>query len=952
MSIAPPPWAPDDALLFGRGRELNALIESYAAVAADRRPRAVVLRGPAGIGKTAIALAAVRHARKLGALSLIGRADEFDRGMPFGVLRDAIDRAELTRGAGDVLESLRRSLDLREGLDTNTPIERRMDRILGELIDLFRTVGADAPAVLVLEDLHDADPESLTLIGRLVRHVADLPVQLVISYRPGYPGTIGDLQRFFRRLAAGDRAQLIDVESLSVADTAALARRAAGRDIDDGEVARIRRYSGGNPFLVIQLAATVAGLGAPNDLSSGQLDRDDPPLAADTLRTLIDRFLSGDETELAVAGAISVFGRFDQRHQAVLTALVDLEPETVDGYVDQLVERRLLRRTGSTGYEFAHPLLRDALYRDLGDLHRNRMHRRAADLLREAGAAGAKVDAFELATHAYASRVGSAADVAACLDAADVAARSSPLVAAFWLERALEMMPATDPRRPEVYATRLFSLIVGNRIGEAVEVAQRVMAELAPDTIDANLVFAAVNALFAGDRLAEALAIADTRLRRAPDPALICSRVILLAQQGRASDAEIAYPDALAALVAGPPTDPIELAQSWNMLHSFATFTGRADDATHHEAQVRMALERLPAAPRSDQLHILATTTLQGRGGPIEAARTADTAGRLGADEVTYRALSTTRELLVLMVDWLRGNWEEVRAPASSIMPALEMSGPTTVMYAKRAITALVLWETGDTVGAQALAGDLMPGPSASCNYVALIRARLARPTDRQSAEMWLRRRIDEVIDRGEFGHYTMVTEELVDFLLEGGDPDGARRVAEDAAARVAPLGWPMLDLYAWRGLAAATGDREAATRAVELAEREGMPFELARAQVVLAQLTDDAAPLLDAAYRTFRDLGATVWQRRVAAELRDRGLPVPRLRRTTSDRLTETERQVARLVVAGLSNREVAEQLHYSTKTVEAYLSRVFTKTGLHGRVALTAGAWRGDVALESTDE
>jgi DNA-binding NarL/FixJ family response regulator len=69
---------------------------------------------------------------------------------------------------------------------------------------------------------------------------------------------------------------------------------------------------------------------------------------------------------------------------------------------------------------------------------------------------------------------------------------------------------------------------------------------------------------------------------------------------------------------------------------------------------------------------------------------------------------------------------------------------------------------------------------------------------------------------------------------------------------------------------------------------------------------------------------------------MRRQGLPVPR-RATTSRQLTGSEEQIARLVADGLSNREIARELSYSVKTVQAYLSRVYTKVGVRSRVELT---------------
>jgi DNA-binding NarL/FixJ family response regulator len=85
-----------------------------------------------------------------------------------------------------------------------------------------------------------------------------------------------------------------------------------------------------------------------------------------------------------------------------------------------------------------------------------------------------------------------------------------------------------------------------------------------------------------------------------------------------------------------------------------------------------------------------------------------------------------------------------------------------------------------------------------------------------------------------------------------------------------------------------------------------------------------------------FDTLDAAPWRQTVATELRRQGLPVPR-RASTSGELTQAERQIAELATEGLTNREIAARLSYSTKTVQAYLSRAYEKLGVHSRVELT---------------
>jgi DNA-binding NarL/FixJ family response regulator len=110
----------------------------------------------------------------------------------------------------------------------------------------------------------------------------------------------------------------------------------------------------------------------------------------------------------------------------------------------------------------------------------------------------------------------------------------------------------------------------------------------------------------------------------------------------------------------------------------------------------------------------------------------------------------------------------------------------------------------------------------------------------------------------------------------------------------------------------------------------------------------DPGANLADA-HRLFDRFGAAPLRRTAAAELRSRKLTVPRRAAARSAGLTETEVQLVRLVMDGLSNRQVASAMHYSPKTIEVYLSRVYAKTGFGSRLELMRAVDAGQVSLDA---
>jgi DNA-binding CsgD family transcriptional regulator len=118
---------------------------------------------------------------------------------------------------------------------------------------------------------------------------------------------------------------------------------------------------------------------------------------------------------------------------------------------------------------------------------------------------------------------------------------------------------------------------------------------------------------------------------------------------------------------------------------------------------------------------------------------------------------------------------------------------------------------------------------------------------------------------------------------------------------------------------------------------------QAALARWQLGRLGESPAEHLPAAMAAFRAFGAERRRRRAAAELRARGIPVPRRRRQPSATLTDTEVRLARYVADGLTNREIAEAMSLSAGTVATHLVRVFAKTGAANRRALGQAVRRG---------
>jgi DNA-binding NarL/FixJ family response regulator len=173
---------------------------------------------------------------------------------------------------------------------------------------------------------------------------------------------------------------------------------------------------------------------------------------------------------------------------------------------------------------------------------------------------------------------------------------------------------------------------------------------------------------------------------------------------------------------------------------------------------------------------------------------------------------------------------------------------------------------------------------------------------------------------------------ELVEAALLTGDRRGARdylRILDAADAR------PLAAAIRLRLTALVDEDTAPAEEAITVATRHGLMFEEALARLAAARLggTDGE---LRSALATMGRLGAEPWIFEARRAMRARGLALPRSTGSASGPLNSSELRLAELVQQGLTNRQIAAAMHYSSKTVEVYLSRVYAKVGVSTRFAL----------------
>ncbi len=447
---------------IGRYRELATLAQELGLVRRGRL-RAVALSGEAGIGKTTVLATFARsHQGRNGATVLYGRCED-GGAVPLQPLRSIVEsivehaptdllRAHCERFGGELLRvapQLATRLWVPPPLTADDAIERH--QLFAAITDLLRRSTTTGPVVLLLDDLHWAEPTSLLLVRHLALELADAPVLLVVSYRDVSATMSEDLRTTLTALDCIDAVRL-HLQGVEDGGLEAIATAAVGvaAPLADDVLGRLRDQTAGNPLYAAHLSRHLADIGVlavEQDVLRLTAPLDDTGVPDSLVEVVRSRVLSLGPTAQAVLRSASVLGvEFDQR---VLLGMCDLDDDELVAVLDAAVDAGLLvegdRTTGSM--RFTHALVARALSAEIGAPGRRRLHERAADALltTDAQISSAEIgDELPVATVvALARHAAAAGDLAAAQHRATTAGDSfldhlAPAEAATWYGTALD----------------------------------------------------------------------------------------------------------------------------------------------------------------------------------------------------------------------------------------------------------------------------------------------------------------------------------------------------------------------------------------------------------------------------------------------------------------------------------------------------------------------------------
>ncbi len=935
--------------------ERDDALATIAGVLDDARAgagRALLISAHPGMGKTRLHEATLDEARRRDLLVLRAAGSELEQNLAFGVA------GQLLRSLSSEIPSTRRAELLAEA-----PSHVRTLEGLGEaaaepdagedlavshgLFTVLASATESTGAVVAIDDLHWADTASLQFVLYLLHRLDELPIALVLTSRVVADN---DPAQTLDRISVHPRLEITELTPLGLDAVFKLVGERLG-DRADQELAEVcAEVTGGNPFYLHELLLALA---EETQLDSGQLVRLARTLAPDTvtrsLRVRVGRL--GPEAT-ALAAAVAILGDdVPVRHAAALSGIeIPAASAASDALakVQVLLEREPLR--------FVHPLIRQAVSQDIPASVRGSRHLDAARLLYAEG-----FGAEHVAAHLLRGRAEGDPWVVERLRAAAREARSRAAAesAVRYLERALAE-PPTAALRGEVLA----------ELGTAEAV---------------------IGLPVALGHLATAAAASDDPRRRG-ELALVKGQ--LLYRRGQHEQAAAAFEDGLAALAASPVDD--DVSELHDHLQAGFITTAALVPSLRARSIERSAqlLARPPEGPLTQGQRLLlaqaaaqAAFAGQPAGAVLELAELAWDSGKLleqeGSDGIGWTLLTTafplagdlerTLEIAAAALDdarrrdsplafatasYIRGLPELWQGRVTDAIADLELArdarrfGWRQFVRAAAAHYTLCLLEGGELDRADAaLAEDTtLTDPydledAAGLYALACLRRSQRRFDEALAAALAAGRLAEQTVTS--FG-YAPWRGEAAQALLALGERDRARGYAAEALERAEQSGVLHERLGAQRIAGLCEGGArgiELLHAAVELSASGPPRLETIRALVDLgaalrrANQRSDARLPLQQAVDLARQGGAFALHERARIELSATGAR-PRREALLSGpaSLTPSERRIAELAAAGQSNREIAQTLFVTPKTVEYHLRNSYRKLDVTGRGELPA--------------
>jgi DNA-binding NarL/FixJ family response regulator/transposase-like protein len=915
--------------------EQRASIEDALHRARDGDGGVLFIEGAAGIGKSRL-LQELRQLAGPGQRVLYARASELERGFAFGVVRQLFEAIVRDPELGPV--ACAGAAAAARDIFEETPSEDHTASfaLLHGLYWLTLNLAEHGPVILAIDDLHWCDASSLRFLAYLGRRLEGTPILIGATTRPLPPAST-DAEPLAELLSEPRAVQLFP-QALSEGAAAELLATQLGAAVDPAFAAACFAATDGNPLMLRQLARSLQAEGTtPVAANAAGVRR----VAHRALsRTVLARVGRYSAAALQVARAAAVLGDWCTVQQ--VAELAELKPPAVATAWSDLVDAEVLRREG---LGFVHALVRDAIYFDMLEPDRAALHLRAARVLAEEGASVERIASqLELAP-----RTGDPWITEIEIQAGDAAQRrGSPEAAARHLRRALDEPPPAERRTEVISKLAEVSFDVD---GDTAIVLLRELIELQPDLQSRAPI---------GIRLVQALALSDQwdeadRLCRESEARYGDQdddvRAILQSVRAAATFFGADDPGALDNLVQYRSLQPGEplghrlragIASMW-----WAYNGGTADECA---ALAARAIDSDPTILRDHTLIAVAPLFVLGMADRTEGLdlwqRARDDARRTGS-----LILAQTVDLWLGFTQHRRGDLTNAISGLTDALTGMKQwgSGVETQRFARAAL-ALAYADTGALVQARAVLDDSPPP--------------LEQAAPSLGAALWWHAETWVLFAENRLQEALAATEKLkqaarwmptpigVDWSLPRaltlyrlGQQDAAMAAAQQGVTLARGWGSPSQLGAAIRIRGEIQGDAglDDLAEAVELLEGSTAKIQLTRSLITYGAVlrrnrrpTEARGPL-ERAHEIAEACGSPLLMEQARTELAAAGVRRQAGDASGAGALTPSERRVADLAAAGSTNREIAQELFVTPKTVEVHLSATYRKLGISSRHALS---------------
>jgi DNA-binding CsgD family transcriptional regulator len=878
-------------VLLGRAEERAALVRLLDD-ARGGASAALVIRGEAGVGKTALLRHCARQAAGLRVAQVAGVESEME--LPFAGLHQLCSR--MLDRIDEVPEAQREALGVALGMSAGPPPDRFLIGLA--TLSLLSSVAEERPLLCLLDDAQWLDEASGQVLGFVARRLHAESVAMLFAVR--------------EPLEARELARLpeLRLDGLAEDDARALLATVVPGRIDEAVRDRLVAETRGNPLAILQLPGALDAI----------------PLAFDApaARRIEERFLRRlealhDETQrlLLIAAAEPADDPLPIWRAA---ERLDVSPAAAAGAKGLL--------TIGERVTFLHPLLRSAVYRSASLERRRAVHAALAEAVDEAD---------RRAWHLAAAAPGPDEDVAAALEAAAsrADARGGPAAAAAFLERAGTLSPG--PRRR---AARLLAAATAKHDAGALDAALDLLDAVDADALDAlgrgraevlrgQIAF---DQMRPGDA-ARHLAAAAQRLE--PVDAALARQTHLLALGAAMWDGDGVREIASAALRAPTAPQPPAIGDALLAATARLVIDGHAAAAP----ALRRALELVLASEAPAEWLWFATagnaiTIAQELWEPGAWATLAAGFERSARDVGALAQLSLALGMQA-WVNALAGDAKRATTAIEEERAITDATGNPSVAFLDMIRAA---WCGDEPLASELIAATRAHTPVRSrIGCFAAYSAAVLHNSEARHADAF--EAASTAFAPNHLGYGSFVVPELAEAAARTGDAERLTSLIEWMGERtvVTRTDWSLGTEALVRGLA---GEGDDAFRdAVERFGRTWLRPQHARAQLLYGEWLrregrrSAAREQLRAAHEALAAMGLQAFARRAARELAATGERVRRRSDETRDDLTPQERQIALLAREGLSNPDIGARLFLSPRTVEWHMKKVFRKLDIVAR-------------------